>query len=295
MPTKRTRGELRQLFRKGAKPTEEVFGDLFESFLNAKDDGVEKPRGEETPLKITAQGVDQNILDFYDDQSLSWRISQNSGDKSGLSVSSGSGDSRLFIEAENGNIGMGSSDPAAKLHVVQSSATQNAFRVDDKNSDATPFIINAGGTVGIGTADPDPNSKAEVNGDLKVKGLTIGEVSVDEISDDDTMGGREYAGKDADETSKSSGDASNKAVPTELAVRKYVDTRIGEAKDFARQEALKTSHLTWGGEKSETKRWSGDKIDFTAPEGSGIVGMSISGDGDGKIRSITFRYRSMES
>ncbi len=58
---------------------------------------------------------------------------------------------------DNGtNVGIGTINPTAKLHVTQASAV-DAFRVDDQASDTTPFVITSAGSVGIGTAVPAQN------------------------------------------------------------------------------------------------------------------------------------------
>ena len=52
-----------------------------------------------------------------------------------------------------GNVGIGTTDPYAKTHIVQNT-NADALRVDDQGSDPTPFVIDATGDVGIGTVFP---------------------------------------------------------------------------------------------------------------------------------------------
>ena len=67
--------------------------------------------------------------------------------------------------ADDGDVGIGTNAPGAKLHVEQSAAA-DAFRVNDAAGDTTPFVISQAGNVGIGMAAP--TSKLEVNGILEV-------------------------------------------------------------------------------------------------------------------------------
>lgn len=66
----------------------------------------------------------------------------------------------------NGNLGIGTNSPTARLHVAHTD-NYDAFRIDDDNNpDVTPFVIDRYGNVGIGTSTP--STKLEVDGDLKV-------------------------------------------------------------------------------------------------------------------------------
>ncbi len=69
---------------------------------------------------------------------------------SSLNVTNSTPTSLLFVR-DDGNVGVGTAVPSAKLHVVQNGAA-DALRVDD--GDATPFVIDQNGNVGIGVAAP---------------------------------------------------------------------------------------------------------------------------------------------
>lgn len=117
--TQKSRSELKQLFRTGAKPSQQDFADFIESTLNVKDDGIEKPSGANTPLKITAQDTDEKLLDFYAGETKTWSINQKpGGNKNGLNISH-SGGSKLFIDSSNGNVGIGTSDPGSYKLTVE--------------------------------------------------------------------------------------------------------------------------------------------------------------------------------
>ncbi|NNF21457.1 MAG: hypothetical protein HKN67_05915, partial [Saprospiraceae bacterium] len=53
-----------------------------------------------------------------------------------------------------GNLGVGTSTPSAKTHIVQGTEGEDALLVEDELSDATPFVIKDDGSVGIGTTAP---------------------------------------------------------------------------------------------------------------------------------------------
>ncbi len=198
--TQKSRSELQGLFKTGTKPSQQDFADFIESTLNIKDDGIQKPSGADTPLKITAQGTDEKLIDFYAGETKTWGFNQKSGDKQGFNISN-SGGSRLFITNSNGNVGLSIDQPTAKLH-IQQTANEDALRIDDELKDTTPFLINKDGNVGIGTATP--GTKLEINGNLK---LQQG-VAVNQISSDSTLSGN-----------------SDLTIPTEKAIKTYADTK----------------------------------------------------------------------
>ena len=99
--TQISRNELKELFKTGAKPSGDDFKAFIDSTLNIKDDGIEKPSGADSPLKITAQGADEKLLDFYAGETKTWSINQ----KSGLNISNAGG-SKLFIDKSSGNVGL---------------------------------------------------------------------------------------------------------------------------------------------------------------------------------------------
>ena len=86
----KNRSQLQALFKTGAKPSEADFKDFIDSVLNINDDGLEKPPGVDTPLKILAHGDTENLLDFYASDLHSWRVNQKpTGANPGLNVETG--------------------------------------------------------------------------------------------------------------------------------------------------------------------------------------------------------------
>ena len=117
---KKTRNQLKDLFKPGAKPSGDDFSDFIESTFNIQDDGLEKPVGADAPLKIKSYGAEENLLDFYAGDSHSWRINQKPSAAtaaSGLNFAKADGSSKLFI-ANSGNVGIGTDSPNKKLEVI---------------------------------------------------------------------------------------------------------------------------------------------------------------------------------
>ena len=116
---KRNRTTLKGYFIKGAIPTEANFADLIDSMLTQGDDNIGKLPND--PLRITASGSEENLLNFYRVQgsaeTLSWQLKQKPEGKPGLSIGDAT-TSRLFIESGTGNVGIGTNTPGAKLEVA---------------------------------------------------------------------------------------------------------------------------------------------------------------------------------
>jgi|GEM_PF-1659412 len=163
----KNRTQLQSLFKSGAKPSGDDFADFINSVLNANDDGIEKPAGADTPLKILAHGAEENLLDFYADDVNTWRLNQKpDGTTAGLNLAV-DGSSKLFIESSSGNVGISTASPTAKLH-IQQLGSQDALRIDDEVSETTPLIVDAAGKMGLGIVTPDRKLHIE-SGELKIR------------------------------------------------------------------------------------------------------------------------------
>ncbi len=118
MAKEKTREQLKEMFREGSRPSGEDFADFIESAVNCNDDGIGKP-GLHEPVRITARDKDRDILDLADvDDGLAWRLglADRTG-KPGLNLVDASGVSRVFVDRETGNIGIGTTSPQATLDV----------------------------------------------------------------------------------------------------------------------------------------------------------------------------------
>ncbi|MCA9657109.1 MAG: hypothetical protein KC486_02090 [Myxococcales bacterium] len=126
---KRNRAELKSYFVKNAIPTENNFADLIDATIVQASDGVAKPAGE--PLSVEAVGDDtsrKQVLNFYNaftDNGPAFSLELNprsnpndaNSGNAGLSISDAAGASRLFIDSENGNFGIGTNEPTHSFHV----------------------------------------------------------------------------------------------------------------------------------------------------------------------------------
>jgi len=241
---KKSRREIKEAFKTGSQPTGADFQNFMESVINCKDDGIEK-QGTGLPIKIQAQGTGKNIFDFYDDETHAWRVNQNPSGKSGLNIEDSASKSRLFIQDGDGNVGISTTSPQAKLHVVQAGNQGDAMRVYDESNDATPFVITGGGSMGIGTGSPDPSAALHVAGKVKVDQSIQLEngAAVNEFSTDPNLGG--------------DGVENNDAVPTERAVKTYVDKNLKKQTDHLTTELSfpKGGIIMWSG-NSAPQGWT---------------------------------------
>ncbi|MCB0207856.1 MAG: hypothetical protein KDJ52_00920 [Anaerolineae bacterium] len=195
------RTKLKSYFIKNSIPTEGNFADLIEGMLNQKDDGIVKAPG--NPLSIEAAGDDNsekkalNIYRSFGDQTPAWTLNLNPRSKPndpttakpGFNISDGEGNSRLFIDRNSGNIGIGTNEPAAKLDVkvpknpasgeplfrVLSANNSERLRVEHDGALKTSNHLQVDGTgdsyikgkVGIGTTSPQ--QKLVIKGDQEAK------------------------------------------------------------------------------------------------------------------------------
>lgn len=145
---KRNRSELKSYFITNAIPTESNFADFIDGMLNQKEDGIARPPG--SPLCIEAAGDDasrKQVLQLYESfgaaapewvLSLRPRSNQNEATSArrGLAVSAADGVSRLFIERDSGKVGIGTIEPAARLHVAGDLRVDGALKVGSIATDA---------------------------------------------------------------------------------------------------------------------------------------------------------------
>ena len=156
----KNRTELKQFFLKNETPTEEEFADLIDANLNKAEDGIAKAQG--SPLALQAEGEEegpQDILGLYANfgpGNPDWSLNLNprvdpqqpESNQPGLNIKDATGESRLFIKAGNGNVGIGTVEPNTKL-AVEGTVTARGVQ-------STGFL-----TVG---------SNATVNNQLNVQG-----------------------------------------------------------------------------------------------------------------------------
>src|SRR6187402_2789991 len=133
------RTALKSYFVKNAIPTEGNFADLIDSQLNQAQDGVFKPDGE--PLSVVAAPGDQKrVLRLYANYPAAnpdWIISLNPAQdpatagtsRSGFGITDGGGNTRLFVDAASGRVGVGTNNPQFALDVVGGARVQGPLGV----------------------------------------------------------------------------------------------------------------------------------------------------------------------
>lgn len=156
----RNRAQLKSYFVKNSIPTESNFAELIDGMLNQKDDGVVKLPG--NPLTIEAAGDSASekkalmLYQSFGDANPAWSLSLNPRSnpqdpgtaKLGLNISDGEGNSRLFIDRNTGNIGIGTVAPGNyKLSVQGGQYLSGSLFI---NGEGTGVIVDAGGLQRVG-------------------------------------------------------------------------------------------------------------------------------------------------
>ncbi|MCG8338343.1 MAG: hypothetical protein MJE63_27880 [Proteobacteria bacterium] len=183
MIKKRSRKELYDKFRQGAIPSGADFADFIRSQVNLLDDGINVSDNPEDPVAFNAKGDEENYVDFADaDGNKRWRFAGLSEqDEEGLNLKADD-KSRIFVERESGNVGIGTDAPQAKIHVKQIGG-DDVVRIDDEGNDDTPFVITSDGSVGIGRGNANNRPQAKLHVNSPGAGDAI---RVDDFSDDTT-------------------------------------------------------------------------------------------------------------
>ncbi|WP_271782990.1 hypothetical protein [Aquimarina algiphila] len=203
---KKNRTELKSYFKINDKPTQEEFADFIEAGLNQAEDGIAKVQG--NPLSVQAEGETvgtQEVLDIYEnlsDDNPQWSINLNprvnsdapNSNQPGFNIKDITGQSRLFIKSGEGNVGVGTIEPTAKLTIEGKDTTPLISITDTTNTPTTIFKVSKKEGVAV-------KGTLQVEGDLKASN----------ISDNDEL----------DNTA-----TSHDKLPTQKAVKTYVDTRL---------------------------------------------------------------------
>ncbi|MBL4647406.1 MAG: hypothetical protein JKY13_00365, partial [Gammaproteobacteria bacterium] len=170
MSNKKTRAQLKAHFRQGNTVTEAALNTLFDSMINSEDDGIENPVNMGEPLRIMVDqdnNPQQNVLDFYENATdLAWRIQQNPLIPASSPANYNAGMAfvnneqvKFFIESSDGNIGINTVTPQAKLHINNQDAVHSLQVGDDD------LILTADAKLGIGT---EPVNQLDVNGNVAI-------------------------------------------------------------------------------------------------------------------------------
>ncbi len=151
---KKNRTELKEYFKINDKPTQEEFADFIEAGLNQAEDGIAKVQG--NPISIQAEGErvgTQEVLDLYEsfaDDNPQWSINLNprvnsdepTSNQPGINIKDATGQSRLFIKSGEGNVGVGTVEPASKLTIEGKNEAPLVSAIDTTNERITVFEVS---------------------------------------------------------------------------------------------------------------------------------------------------------
>jgi hypothetical protein len=114
-----TKAEIKSWFKTNSIPKEKDFADLIDSGINKDDDGIERESG--GGIHITGSGDTQEVLSFSrsdNPKQSPWKINLNPLNGSpGFNITDDKTASRLVINEQTGNVGVGTGTPHTRLTV----------------------------------------------------------------------------------------------------------------------------------------------------------------------------------
>ncbi|MEY4352610.1 MAG: hypothetical protein RLZZ609_851 [Cyanobacteriota bacterium] len=149
MPTSnnKKRQELRNSFVNNAIPTEKDFADLINASLNLAEDGVLKLADQSLGL-VRQKAAATPVLSFLEESATeaTWQIQLQSAGKAGFALADQAKTTRLFLDQTTGNLGLGTSDPKAKLTISEQTGTlagsnSASLLIDHENSGGASSIV----------------------------------------------------------------------------------------------------------------------------------------------------------
>ncbi len=159
MADTKSRVDLKSYFVKNAIPTQGHFEELIDASLNQRDDNIFKdPNGPVSLVGFGDEGSRKKVLQLFSHREdpgptfvLSLRPRTDDADpetgRRGLSIGNTVGKSFLFVDADHGAVGVGTSDPApnAQLHVMgRGSNTAKIFIEGGETDDQTINFLQTG-------------------------------------------------------------------------------------------------------------------------------------------------------
>lgn len=214
---KKNRTELKSYFLANKIPTQKHFEEFVEANLNQAEDGIAKVQG--SPIALQAEGDSAgtqevlNLFASFKDDNPCWSINLNprvdaavpGSNKPGLNIKDASEESKLFIQAATGNVGIGTIEPSSRLSIqareadslisVESEVNGEAkiFEVSQELSSGVLSVRSGDGTtisqlsgqeaapsffmskVGVGTDDPKTDLHVMGNGaEIRIKNIEQG-------------------------------------------------------------------------------------------------------------------------
>jgi len=249
---KKSRTELKQYFEAEKIPTEQQFSDFIDASLNQVEDCIKKLPGE--PIALEAEGEiisTQEIMHLYADfnqSTPSWKVNLNprvdhedpSTSRKGLHIEDSTGESRLFINNGNGNVGIGTLEPDSKLTIEGKEETSLLSVVDATQKRTQIFEVSQQRGNGIVTVRNGEQNKETVlesnsiafidakdNANSKSVSITAEEENMNITANRVTISGDVLMNNlSNNETLLENGVSSETIIPSQKAVKEYVDTRL---------------------------------------------------------------------
>lgn len=249
---KKNRTELKQYFIAEAQPTEKQFSDFVDATVNQAEDGIAKVPG--NPVSIEAEGEvvsTQEVLHFYSDfnqEIPNWGINLNprvvseeaDSSQAGFNLKDATGESRFFIQSSKGNVGIGSIEPDSKLtiegknensllSVIDSTQKRTkVFEVSQENGKgklivrngeaAKELSLNSNSIAFADTKDSVNSKMVALEAEEKELRITAAAVKI--------SGTVAMSNLSVNTALEQNGASSDTEIPSQKAVKTYVDTRL---------------------------------------------------------------------
>ncbi|MEL6556580.1 MAG: hypothetical protein AAFQ94_00250 [Bacteroidota bacterium] len=257
---KKDRTELKEYFRATKKPTEKQFAEFIDASLNQADDGIVKLPG--APLSVSAEGEPvgtQEAVHFYQDfgqEIPSWSFNLNprvnpedpNSNQNGFNIKDATGKSSLFIKSGQGNVGIGTIEPSAPLTIkgnlasglpdkpikIAADCIEFGGQETSQDVDSAKLAVDGESFKLYGKADnTGGNRKLDViaEGGMNVDGSVDVQESVNVLGSVNIQGNIQAKNVLLDEhiatsTNLGGDSSSDQSLPSQKAVKEYVDTRL---------------------------------------------------------------------
>ncbi len=252
MSTKKNRTELKEYFVAEAQPTENQFAEFIDSTLNQIEDGIKKSSVDPLAIKATGDNVGpQEVMQFYTDfneEAPNWALNLNprvnatepSTNKEGLNIKDGTGESRMFIQSGKGNVGIGTIEPNAKLTVESKNETSLVSVINTTNKRTEILEVSQeNGSGELTVRNGEAVKEAKLNGNSIVfqdntntvtptttKIAATGENLTLTASNVKITGNIAMNNLSVNETLSDNGITSDATIPSQKAVKTYIDNRL---------------------------------------------------------------------
>lgn len=127
------------------------------------------------------------VFTAFTDENPQWSINLNprtdpqepTSNQLGFNIKDGTGQSRLFIQSEEGNVGVGTIEPTSKLMIVGKNTNSLISAIDTTNEHATVFEVGQQNGKGLlSLRDNGNNTISQVSGAIETPNFFLGKMGV---------------------------------------------------------------------------------------------------------------------